>query len=556
MSSDRTIRPGNGSFVRDHFKPILIITILSILLMLPRILSAQYGLLDDGMTFIAGQEMVAGTWGLDWKAGSGRFRPMYWIFNAAVMLLFPENAAGAFCINTAVLILSNLIIYWIVFHLFRNTNPALFSALFFLFSGPIIETFYTISKAEHFQVLCILLSIFFMMKASGSRVRRNQIGMYLAAFLAITAAMLTKETSVVMVPMTIGWLLLAWILKRWEPEYEKQITPRIIFAGITALSGAIFWLMRIWVIGFGSSENSYAGKVDLSVDRIVSSTIRMSGWIIRDFPQMVFWGSVIVLLLLIRKKYVKLIGFFPDILLWILGWFGIFLPWGNTQEYYLLPFAAGAAILSGLLGWEIISNNGGLFRKISIIRASLIVMGFGFFFITLLHNYTSARIQLIVDRENARMVDFLAVEVPENGYVFHGFSGDLEYAHELLLHLHWLNDRSDITVDEFKFQTAADLNVDELVYYVPIPTSKNRVRLSVRVGTGTMAHLHSELQNFSDVEMESVYSSHDSFRVFHLDIFQVGCRFFPGKEYCDNDYPLLDRRVFAYGWDIEKVYSP
>ena len=36
-------------------------------------------------------------------------------------------------------------------------------------------------------------------------------------------------------------------------------------------------------------------------------------------------------------------------LVWMLGWFAVYLPWDRAIDYYLLPFALGYAIFCGVI---------------------------------------------------------------------------------------------------------------------------------------------------------------------------------------------------------------
>jgi hypothetical protein len=56
------------------YLPILIV----ILIMLPRLASSQFGLMDDGRALSIAQGIVHGKWDLSWDVIAGRFRPIYW----------------------------------------------------------------------------------------------------------------------------------------------------------------------------------------------------------------------------------------------------------------------------------------------------------------------------------------------------------------------------------------------------------------------------------------------------------------------------------------------
>jgi len=302
-------------------------------------------------------------------------------------------------------------------------------------------------------------------------------------------------------------------------------------------------------------SDQYAGKFVVSPDRIMESGVRLAGWFLRDFPHLFPWIIGFFIIFLVRKRINNLPAVI-DVLIWTVGWFGVFLPWGSTQEYYLLPFASGVALFSGWLLWRLVVENRHLPVGIKYLNMFLFALSIPLFVITQLHNYSSARIQLIVDRENAKMVEFLVSEIPESGIVYYNFPYGIEYGVELGRHVQDIYHRPDIEVDAFRFQTASSGSLAELEYYVPSPYIENRIRLSVRIGVGEAFNQNrSALLDFANNSEETVYSSRDSFRVFHLDVFMMACPLFPDELYCDDGTPLLDRGIFTYGWDIDKIVS-
>ncbi len=555
MERKLTEQSGQKGFIREHLWQLALITALGILIMLPRLLSAQYGMLDDGNSFKAWRAISDGTWGLDYDAGSGRLRPFYWLFSGFLTYLFPDSPAGGFAVNTFILVASCWLLFWTGLLLFRDYRPALLGSVFYILSGPIIETFYTFGKAEHLQVLFGLFSIFIIVSSDKMRSRYLKWVLYLAALFFILLGMLTKETSLILLPISLSWLGAAFILQRWYPELKTQLKIRVIYAVLAAVSGSVFWFTRSSILSAPVRSDQYAGKFLISPDRIMESGIRLAGWFLRDFPHLLPWIIGLFLIFVVRRK----INNFPaviDVFIWTLGWFGIFLPWGSTQEYYLLPFASGVALLSGWLLWRLVVEN--KFLPVGIRYANLFLLALSgpLFIVTQLHNYTSARTQLIVDRENAKMIEFLVSEAPANGIVYYNFPYGIEYGVELGRHIRDIYHRPDIEVDAFRFQTASGGSRTELEYFVPSPEIRNRIRLSVRIGVGEAFNdRRNALLDFANGHEENVYSSRDSFRVFHLDVFMMACPLFPEELYCNAGTPLMDRGIFTYGWDIDKIVS-
>src|SRR5438034_10022611 len=77
---------------------------LALLVMLPRLASPQFGLLDDGLTLETGREMT-GRWSgvLALIPETGRFFPAYWLVYSAVFAVVGVRPLAFFVVNVAVL---------------------------------------------------------------------------------------------------------------------------------------------------------------------------------------------------------------------------------------------------------------------------------------------------------------------------------------------------------------------------------------------------------------------------------------------------------------------
>jgi len=77
---------------------------LALLVMLPRLASPQFGLLDDGLTLETGREMI-GRWSgvLALIPETGRFFPAYWLVYSAVFAVVGPRPLAFFVVNVAML---------------------------------------------------------------------------------------------------------------------------------------------------------------------------------------------------------------------------------------------------------------------------------------------------------------------------------------------------------------------------------------------------------------------------------------------------------------------
>jgi uncharacterized membrane protein len=148
-----------------------IVALLATLIMIPRISSPNFGLLDDGVTLAVSssilREAKAGNWkfvfGLE--RDRGRFRPFYWLYYASLYSLFGPNPSRFFVSQWLSLILTGLVIYGIVWTVVKDHFASLFSGLAYVLSPTTFENYYTLSKPEPPLVLWLTLSVFFFLRS-------------------------------------------------------------------------------------------------------------------------------------------------------------------------------------------------------------------------------------------------------------------------------------------------------------------------------------------------------------------------------------------------------
>src|SRR5262245_55018451 len=77
---------------------------MAVLVMLPRLASPQFGLLDDGLTLQTGRELI-GRWSsaLHLIPETGRFFPAYWIVYSAIFGVVGIRPLGFFLVNLLLL---------------------------------------------------------------------------------------------------------------------------------------------------------------------------------------------------------------------------------------------------------------------------------------------------------------------------------------------------------------------------------------------------------------------------------------------------------------------
>jgi hypothetical protein len=525
------------------------------LVMLPRLASPQFGLLDDGLTLQTGREVI-GRWSstLDLIPETGRFFPAYWLVYSALVGIVGVRPLAFFAVN--VLLLAGLLA--LLARLVRlgggTRLQAAVAAVLFALCGPTIETFYTLSKAEPLQLTWIGVSLLTTAAAAIEAHRARRAGLITLAAAALLFAHATKETSVVLVPISLGWLA----IERW---WCRERGPCARFAAtyvvINAVAAAAFTAVRWYYAPLGLAEGTYTRAYALHPAAAGAALFRISAWLVRDFA---------FLLPLVAATALSLLGGRPasrrPILyacVWMAGWLAVYLPWPATFEYYLLPFAFGATALGGTVigdSWVSRSRQHPVTsRRVawSVLAATGIL-----WLVAIVNAVSDARVQLAVDRANADLVEFLA-GLPSRSRVVVN-TGVNEYFFELPLHLSQIKARSDIVVEHVtRVPLTGPSSAD---VYVVTAEMANKPGPTVRVALDEpgVRHDNAMLSAALTGGAEPVYRAAQHTRLVEFGIHRLLCHVSGSPlidtTYCPRDRGVIDRRVFSYGWQVHRLGRP
>ena len=219
------------------FSPVL----FGILLLIPRLASPRFGLLDDGVTVHFARQICQHL-GLAIRvnADTGRFLPFYWLYQTAVYSIGWGQPIVFFAGNLILLALTVSLIVYLVLLRGGSRFQAWAAGLFFVLFGSVIENFYTLSKAEPLQVFALLLDLVLLLHMVRTPVPARRVvsfaGMVVVFFLACSA----KETAVVLLPVSLGWLVIGLLPIAGKDDAMDRTAREIFFlAGILG-GGAVF----------------------------------------------------------------------------------------------------------------------------------------------------------------------------------------------------------------------------------------------------------------------------------------------------------------------------
>lgn len=510
---------------------------LCCVLLLPRLLSPHFGLLDDPRTLVTTRQILQGIWPVSFDVDAGRFRPLYWFYLSLLYGLAGEHPLGWFLANLALLVIICLLLWQWIAQRSGNGRLGLLAAVFFALSGPVVENFYTLSKGEPLQLLFTLGALVILAHPSERRGGRS----WLLASAFFWLANAVKETALIMIPITAGWALLSWLRER-----RFKVTPELHSALAALLAGVGFFFARAASLSVSLTGGTYTNAYAITVSTIQASLIRWAGWLMRDFLYLLPVALFLAYRLITQKPFAHT-PLALDALVWMAGWMIVFLPWAYTVEYYMLPFAAGAAWLAAIgveAMLETLSStwNGKRWAGISLCVALLLLLS------TLPNNLTNARIQLAVDEANAHTLRTLAETLPKGARLWINIQDPNEYYEQLHTYLVDLYGRTDLQIAPFQSS-----RVGEVPFYVALPFIENQPRLSVRLGVYEPTQ---RLWNQSLVSVlqapttQSVVHQERAFHLLNLNVPRLLCFALPSLNYCTYPEPLLDMRRFAYGWDV------
>jgi len=528
--------------------------IICVLIMLPRMISPQFGLLDDGRSLTIAQGIVHGKWDLSWDVIAGRARPVYWAAFAFWYWLAGGHAFWYFLGNLIVFSATTLLLIRLVVLLGGSNLQAWLTGLVFALSTPVIENVYTLSKGENFQVLLLVSAIgLVVMAVRSARGVRYWLLMVCAALLVL-AACFTKENTLVMLPISLVWWAIAW-LGRWRhissAPFVEKVTRWIMF--ISLVSGLVFYLGRTLmlstkILGVGqSSEFSFAPS------QILNSIVRWGGWMLRDYLWLLPLGIMVLVVCLLQRRWPRS-GLWWLAGVWMVFWLGLYLPWHFALEYYLLPFAAGTAVLTGAMLVEIIDllkQAGRIWRWMSIATLTLTSL---LLLATQANSFTDASIQLAQDAANSRVLEYVVENAPDGSLVVVNIQLANEYIEQMQLMLANFYRRPDLELINYQGEDLSLLKTQSHATYFLLADLENQPKMTVRMGLDEPS-----LQVWNAHVLPMLSSWHAVFQVTEdppiltVDFPRLLCSIIYRENYCSAGTGLVNYKQFHYQWS---VYTP
>lgn len=538
----------------QKYLPYLSLALIAFLYMLPRILSAQFGLLDDGVTLIVGQKFISDPLTpFKFMQFSGRFFPIFWVYQSLIFQFARFAPYRWFIANAVLLSALSVSLYQVAFILLRKKWAAWLAGVLFIFSGPVVESFYTITKSEPIMLFFIVLAVIVFLSLARQTSSLKKILIMTTVVLLFFFAFASKETGIVMVGICTGWLGLTFIFRRQRASKDdKRFVFWLLIASIIAL--VIYFALRQAFQTKSLSEGGYTSSYLLDYSIIRDQLLRWLGRFLRDYFFILPLGMVLCVPKIRQKVNLRIVAY---VVVWLGGWFIILLPWRVLESYYTLPFAFGLALLSGLIAGPLFQSlptitNG--FQKILIwicMGATLVSLA-----ILQINNSSNARLQLSFDKVNSRLVEELS-QLPENATILFNVPGPLEYVIETRMHLQVRYNRADIKVDYLSYQP--QFLAENQTTYIVSPVFTNQILPSVRnsiYSAGAIAWencFEAFLAGQPDAEL--VGWPNDEVLVFDIGVNRILPYLGIEDPLSYGSRPWIDSRRTAYGWKIYHLPS-
>ncbi len=471
--------------LRQHRKTlaaILVLTVLTLAFMGPRLYSAQFGLLDDAVSIMVSKRYVTfplRAFNID--PNTGRFFPGYLLFISFTFQMMSLDPRRLFLINWLLLLGSTLGVFSFLRWRGGTHLQAFLAAVFFCFSAPAVESFYTLSKPEPAVVLWMmagLIGIIFISQASNKYLRYL---LYLCACVSFFLAFLTKETAIVLPGIVLAWLLSARFLRQSNQD-QMNLPATTRLAALVWTAGVISLALYLAISHKFALDGAYTSNYQVTARSISAQAGRWFAQIIRDYCYL------LPLSLLLLSKRIRLIAnrrLLVDSLAWATAWIMIFLPWPTLKFYYMLPFAVGAAWFAGSLAGAGIQALSASERPAKLWASGCLACALVLSPVTLVNMTTMGVTQITYDEINHEMIERLG-EIGPNDTIYINTPVE-EYFIETQLHLKRLYQRPSDSVVAFSYQLprgnqpVSYNGASPVVENIPIPGVRNSLENEARV---------------------------------------------------------------------------
>ncbi len=126
----------------------------------------------------------------------------------------------------------------------------------------------------------------------------------LATASAILLSEMTKEMSLVLLPISLVWFLASWLGLKRSQDQLGFITCRAYLTS-NVISSVAFVALRTYYVTMGVTGGTYVGNYILSFSHFLASILRWAGWLIYDFSYIVPLVIILLIVYLFEKRLLQ-----------------------------------------------------------------------------------------------------------------------------------------------------------------------------------------------------------------------------------------------------------
>jgi len=526
--------------------------LLAFLILLPRLLSPQFGFFDDAATLSQAQSFLNGDFSMGIDMQAGRFRPVYWLYYTLIYVFAGYHPFWYYLGNLALLFILLIEIRQLIKQLGGAEWQVLLISCLFLFSMPIVENFYTLSKGEPLQLILLLGAILLLRPKPADRPGKLWGRSILAALLFLLAIMV-KETAIIIVPLAILWALYPMLSK--DNGLKKDLPNYWHLAAGASLSVAVFFIARRVFQATSLLGGTYTKRYMFDLSDMLERILR---WVTQYTFYFLFTVPIILLLIWFIIKKIQVDESLKFNLFrwgsWCVLWFVIYIPWEYAKTYYLLPFALGIAMILGLSIPTVIKQIKEFKLSSRLVTIILVVLTGILYLITIPNYITNARVQLAFDKANDEMLSYVINDTPANAEILLNIETYKEYTEKIGEYIYDHHHRDDIVFLNIDQELMERVNEYQQAY-VLVPIIDSQPELTVRAG---VIETYQDVwdQNFFDKTKGHrifLVSFEESFRLSNINLPVVLCQFGLDAGFCQNPDKVIDFRPFSYRWEIYQI---
>lgn len=443
----------------DFAPPIvkIILIILAAAIIFPAV-SLPWSLIDDASDILRIQSIDQKIKKSEYKEAflslfeprNGRSRPFHWIGYWVNYKLFGLNSRLHHLARSGLFVCTIFLLFQFTLEVSASKLAAFCAGVFYFFSLTAVESYYRLGPQEPMLVLGIICSLLFLIRAQ----KAKQSGKawqtdFIVSILVLAIAYFVKEISLVLIPISLFIFILFYFS---GTNGDKRLF--MFYFLVNCFWGIAARLLTFLFVSSGSRQG-YASAYVVDVGKMFNNLLNYFNLLYYTYHLLFPLAGLGFLTYFIfvackRKSLAFEVKWELILLVCFFGFLLINSPWGYVMWRYLLPCILTLSIFLGIeINRAVDFLNNLSSRKKEIIGKSVLAVFFiQYLFLNSISVFSTIQGYLTSEAINAKMVSYLANNVPSSGKVYMNLNcvEPNEWYAETKMHLSLFHKREDITV--------------------------------------------------------------------------------------------------------------